>query len=562
MRKNLFKIWLFVIFLLGMQYVASLCLIFIKYPISIFQWDEWDVYLRLQNYLNGNTSFLNFIFSQHNEHIPAFSNAIFYLWVSVLKNNLYIYGWCAIFFLVIEWLIYLKIINLIFLNKKYIYVISLFSIIFIMSDLQIENLIRIFNLQVMLVVLFACLSFYFICTNNAKKIGTKLFLSIFFAFCSSFSMAGGLGAWLVLLFYLLFVIKDKKFFIVFLFSAIICFFIFFNKYSLIRENLPHHTSEITNIIWFSFAFVGNQLIYFGFIPSLIAGFIGIVCFFISILINIKYSQGRAFDFLFLSGLFSLILAIEVSIGRSNFGLTGALASRYLTFSAPFWVSLTILAFLDNGTDISIIKWARYFQRGVVLVVLLLVLVSQGGMLNWVDSEYIKYQKGATALFNDVPDTEILELVHPSGSALIQFSGSMKDTHIAPFSNKNLFAYNKIIHLVSDGKLNGKWCNGSTEHALDKVVTMGAGPSFLRASGWGWNWRFKKVPDYVLFLDEKNLLIGSGNFFMFYNKNEPAKYIQDLEKLRIGWYGYVHPFYGQKFSTYIYSTPESELCLIN
>lgn len=560
-KKIATYILIFAIILIGGHLISSLFLNIAKYPIDIFQWDEWDVYQRFLNYSNYKYNLYNFTFSQHNEHVPFFSNLIFLLWVVILKGNDYINGWIQAIFLLIEWLVFLKYLKNVFLEEKNkIIYIAFCCFIFLTSDLQFENLIRVFNLQVIMVVLFSTLSFYLISTNNNNSL-SKLFFSIFFAFCSSFSMAGGLGCWLIIVFYLLFIVKNKKFAIIYTAATLLCFLLFFNKYELIRGNLPHQLSELPNIIIYSILLLGNQLMHYGFIVSLLGGIIVVTIFFNSLYIALRNRKNCNYDFLFLTGFFSIILALEVSIGRANFGLMGALSSRYLTFSAPLWACLAVIVFIHQDIRGRYSRYIVYFQRFLIFSGIVLVLLSQGGMLYWVEQEYIKYEKGSIALFNGALDSETLKQVHPSGINLINFIGDLRADNIAPFSIKKINIYNKSVELLSSGKFNGAWCKGAVDSLPQSAESVNEA-NFHQSSGWGWNYRLNEVPDFVLFVDKSGRPVGSGSFFMLYNKNDPAKYVADIEKLRIGWYGYVSSIEPRKYFTYLYSASEEELCLIH
>lgn len=561
MKKIASYILIFIIIIIGVHHISSLFLNIEKYPIDIFQWDEWDVYQRFLNYSNNKNNLYNFIFSQHNEHIPLFSNLIFLLWVVILKGNNYINGWVQIIFLLIVWLVFLQYLKNVFLdeNNKIIYI-AFSCFIFLTSDLQFENLIRVFNLQVIMVVLFSTLSFYLISTNTNNSL-LKLFFSIFFAFCSSFSMAGGLGCWLIIVSYLLFIKKNIKFVIVYFVAALLCFLLFFNEYDLIRGNLPHHLSELPNIIIFSLLMLGNQLMHYGFVASLLGGILSVTIFFSSLYIAIRNRKNCNYDFLFLTGFFSIILAIEVSIGRANFGLLGALSSRYLTFSAPLWACLAVIVFIQQDIRNCYSIYIVYFQRFLIFAGIILVLLSQGGMLYWVENEYIKYEKGSIALFNSALDSEVLKQVHPSGNNLINFIGDMRADNIAPFSIKKIKIINESVELLSLGKINGAWCKGAVDSTLQSAGSVSE-VNFHPSFGWGWNYRLNVAPDFVLFADENMRPVGSGSFFMLYNKDEPAKYVADIEKLRIGWYGYISSIEFLRHYTYLYSASEAELCLIH
>ena len=209
-KKIFNRIMKFLFVLVGMAVVVNtISQMHINFT-NIPQGDEWTI---LSNYIlsiNQHSSFIKYLWMQHNEHRVLVSKIIM-----ILDLN-YFYGKGILSRVITLAAIFLNLTIFLIFLKKYvkepslvIYFIGCCITVILFSDLQEENFIRGFNNQVVLVCTFFILSLwfmqkYFAYTNNFSGRLNKnfvFFVSILFACLSTYTMAGGILVWPILILY-------------------------------------------------------------------------------------------------------------------------------------------------------------------------------------------------------------------------------------------------------------------------------------------------------------------------------------------------------------------------
>ena len=253
---------------------------------------------------------------------------------------------------------------------------------------------------------------------------------------STFSFANGLLVWPIG-FFILFS-KDKKkinpAIILWLLLAVITALVYFYGYA-----APSAGSSAGNILSrpleyaaYVLKFLGSPLSNSSGGVALAAGLFGPALFFCSVL---ALMRSRKMDFQVLLpyiafGFYSIGSAAISGMGRAGFGSDYALASRYITFSSPLWISNAVfLGFFISGKPVQ--RTGKYISIAIlpVIVFMLLSNLVQGEL--FFNARYVYLDTARQEILSQNND-DFLLLLHPSAAVVKEGLAGLKQYHLSVY----------------------------------------------------------------------------------------------------------------------------------
>lgn len=352
-----------------------LIFLFIKfYSINVPYLDQWDGFVNLLPSLNAGKLSIFDLWNQHNEHRIIFPKLIMIFLAHFSHYNVI---WEQYFSLIIQCLTFFILLNLLNISFSFssnhlkIFLLIMFSI-FLFSMVQYENWSWGIQLLVFLNICAVIFSTYAFFKWPDSWIG--IIFTAIGAIVAAYSFANGIIIFGIIFYYLLFNKKNTKTsFIIFwlIISLIICLSYFY-KY----EKPDYHPSLLSFIehplhfIFFIMAYIGSPLgIYFGLKGAVLFGFLGISIFIILLFLKFKFRHAdnslNISNPFFMPFIYVILTAIVTGIGRSGFGASQALYSRYTSFSVLFWIVLLTIAvsWIDENYNN-----LNYFKKKIILFI--------------------------------------------------------------------------------------------------------------------------------------------------------------------------------------------------
>jgi len=327
----------------------------LRYAVNMPFGDDYDAILNFLNnfHVSNLSEKIKFIFSQHNEHRIVFNRVVEICQLEVFGEVNFVYlilvgniGWgCTIYLL---W-VYCKNNSI---SLAYFVPIVLLMLSFAHWELMTWAMA---SLQQYWQVFFSLLAIWMLTQS-------RLFIAIFFMYCSIFTGGGGIVLIGVFLLYAITNRNWRVFFYILIFSLIVLFIYFVLFEYLKPVNHPSILQVLHNphiILAYSLTFIGS----FGGSQK-----ISMVIGVFEVLLFTRYARQtyQKNSFLFWSILFVLCTAILTGLARAGFGIEQAVSSRYSEYSLLL-VSLIYLQYLFIFKDIQrfIIQWIGFLLSLVV-----------------------------------------------------------------------------------------------------------------------------------------------------------------------------------------------------
>jgi hypothetical protein len=292
----------------------------------------------------------------------------------------------------------------------------------------------------------------------------------------------------------------------------------------------------------------------------LAGLLGIMWFFDLVILTIREPSRQTPARIAMLHILAFLLASSAltAVGRVQFPMKDSLTSRYVTPSLLFWASLIALAM---SASISERRSRGSAQSDRLRVVALIAAAFVGGLVQLpkvayaVDTErYLS--EGEYALINGVFAPEAWQRFVGSGTAgsMIPVVRYFRAHHMASFSREwtRWISDPALAHFVmtsSDSDCIGAW---------ESVSRVGGSfsPAAL-AEGWGYDRRFKRAPDRVVFADGARRIVGFAT---------PTRRRPDLlpghpevSTSRIGWASYLPAALSSDITAYLVLGDGRSLC---
>lgn len=353
----------------------AIILLFIKnYSVNIPYMDQWDGFLNILSAFKESSLDFSHLWAQHNEHRLLFPKIIMLLLASISHWNVI---WEQYFSFFIQFGVLLLIFGIsrrsLSIQNRIIFKIS--SSILLFSMVQYENWAWGWQIQIFLNIFAFIFSIWALSKWPGSWFG--LILAILGAITATYSFSNGILIWIIVLFWILLANTHKKliFILIWLFAAsgIIISYIY-------QYEKPSHHPSLLNFLENPLEFFAFFLTYIGspfgrfynLTGSVLFGILGI-CILFYLLINLLIYRQNALFKKYLPWLafilYTLSSAILTGIGRSGFGSTQALYSRYTSFSLLFWVSLfaMILIYIESMPHHKIIFSPKFIYPFAVIL---------------------------------------------------------------------------------------------------------------------------------------------------------------------------------------------------
>jgi hypothetical protein len=395
--------------------------------------DEWHTIRLFQSfYIDGWN--LKGMLSLHNEHrlfIPRVIYAIdFYFFnalniFTILVSLLLLFGIAAIYIVQILSLRFTKI-------EKIFSILGIFC--FLLSGLQLSNLLWAFQVQWYLTYFFGLIALYFLSSINKKYLPINIFKfylwSIIFVMISSFSTAAGLFLWApVILITLLNPAIPKRFVYATIIIAILTAYFYLTNFPVV-DVAKRGIDSIDNLesaTRFLLIFLGSPFSVMGTNFASLMGFLFILIYTAGGWVSLRGGMvlNRVQIFCFATASYYLIIALVTAFGRYHLGLNGASESRFITIGLIGWGAIFLCGYLFLQTYSQPAShqfgMKKYLTRSklIFLLALLMSLVGLSGYV-WPQYDYFPLRaiksKAALDLVNDRYDTKAVAAVGLAGSA--------------------------------------------------------------------------------------------------------------------------------------------------
>jgi len=334
--------------------------------------DDWDAKIGFSAKFLSTLN-LSLFFDFHNEHPIALGKLIFLLDYIIFSANGYFCSFISISVLFYFAYLINKIIKLNYKNN-FLLELLIYSIIFI--PIQKSNLIWPFQVVFLLGVFLQLFSLLNIYLASIEKKKVYLFLSVFFAAISPFTLANSFLSLLFISFYY-FVNGYKK-----IAYSFILYFLSFSVYfyvNFINLNVEHSKVFIFNFfdfVIFSFslagAFFGHLFMKgnFGLIISVIFGLSIFLLFVYHLIRNYKSDPWTPLNILlFISIGIILLNIILLAYGRSGFELGKSFSSRYAIYSIILVIFYTLFFYKKITNNLLSSKIFRYLFNILFILII-------------------------------------------------------------------------------------------------------------------------------------------------------------------------------------------------
>lgn len=500
-------------------------------------WDQWAFLLDYASVRDSGRSWLNFFFSQHNEHRIAVPRLFFMAdlaWLHGRNTGLVIanvtaqaLSWAGLCVLVWSRL-----------HKPWDRVTAMaLALAVLFSAAQAENFI--WGFQVQFVGVYA--AGIWACIFAMKRWTVPACLM---AMTATLMMANGLFIWLVLL-GLALVLKTKKG-AVFTYAA--GFFLSLGAYLFDFKSIDRHTSASYGLMH-PVEFVSYLLAYLGGAgglgrPSLAmcVGGIAAVLFGVLTLQAVRNLDKQSPPFWALWGVaaFVLISAGITTIGRVSFGVEQALAGRYVTPSSIFLVSLSF-AWLSlartSGPAGSTARGKRIATNGALALLLLgsLALVFANHVRNKAElaGRHQRADMSADAIATGVQDLRVYGMTYNDAEVIDKGAQWLKSAHLSIFAARPWSLFGRTVGVDVPIAPEGR-CAGRIDDATP-VAGQANAASPARVTGWAWDTQARRRPAHVLLVDPSNRVIGFASEAV--PRNDVANAFRMPRALTSGWAGY-------------------------
>ncbi len=470
-------------------------------------WDMWNG--TLEFYIKAAQGDFTVWFSQHNEHRIVFARLLFFI------DNYFFYGNSVfliasnITLLAIVFFVFFLLQQKLFANDQRRYIVYAFTMAFVFSWLQHENIIWGFQSQFIAAYLFPLAAFYSLARCKlADKFGNLYYwLAIFFSIISIGTMGNGTAALpIAVIMAILMRLKTHQIYglIIVTISTLSTHFYFYQTPALHTSLFTGLTNEPINFILFLLAFLGAPFYY-------ITNSLGVAIFFGFILISasiiftiIYFINARDNKNYYLLVLLAMILYVGASAfgtsgARVSAGISAATASRYLTPALIAWVSLaTLFMYYSSG------KLNQKIGSLVLILTILLLLPSQIKSIKSDPQQCYERYVGVLALELNIKDSIYLEKVFPFIDWLMQMSASIKEFNISIFQDE-------LFSGVSENLNSKKHClpDKIVPGYLDRIEKIATSDKYDRLHGWMLTESEGRKIHRLDIINENNEIIGAA-----------------------------------------------------
>ena len=528
---------IYIVLLLGIikiQYNALTSIedINIYNAISQYNWKYW--FEESNNFQTIFALFLQYIdinYLYKNGILPIIINIIFMFFLTILIIT------------IINDTFKLKDNHTIFIKKVLIFS----TIIITLSTIQDSSIIWIFNQQIFASYFFPLFSYYllmkFSLTNNNKYFYTLLLSSLMIIISTPYYFSA-----LFVLILLGFIFKIGWLKNLILFTLIlVSIFIYYDNIPNIEDILSLTNSNITSQeLLFFLNYLGSLFSYISFEPciatsSIVAGLIVLGTFFYFTYLVITKKSTNEVYWVILAFLFFYFLTAFSNLSETNTNNIIIFKNQYITPSLIAW-SLILILYIHHFNKEKII------QRRLLTISMTLVI----GLFFYQVYTYTQYKKnidelkvGVATLKLGIYDQRCLNSITRSVYLMKYIPSNESDKQMSIFTvndikekiikekiikEKNSFNFSK--------KINKSIIKSSSiilKGGLDKIKVIDKKKNIIKIIGWVYNEKDKKVPNWLIVLNENKNFIG---YIITGESREDVGSIYGKDSEESGFIGYI------------------------
>ena len=504
-------------------------------------WDDWQGYINFyQQAKVGNFDW----WSQYGEHRLVLSRALSWIDLHYLNGSRWPIMVVYSVLIFIIWCILYKIFSKLLAeyvaqNRTRKAILFLPVTLFIFSFVQYENFLFAMNVGFYFSLLLPLLGL--LLHNKASEFveRNKFFyltlLSGYICFMlAPLALANGLmspylGAVSIYLF-----LKSKKYFFVYLLSGILISILYLKDFTRVEahaspiDSLTHHFFTVCK---FTLSLLGSPITKF-------TGSTMLGSFFatLSILVlvkhlvlvfkerNISSSKNRLCLVIMLMCCYLLASAFVTALGRINFGIEQAYASRYTSWGLLFFSLIWI---------ISVGSVVGFSLKQLISISITLVVFSATTQLSSSPNQSLRdFQLNSSALTIElgIEDEKILNSVYPYSALPFTLGRELISQRKTILGSIDLRQWPELLHQINPS-LNTTPCYGWID-----TVEPTASQTYLKISGWNYSRILK--PDkrgLVRLVDENSKIVGLAIIGL--PRPDAAKYLS-VESVEVGFMGFI------------------------
>jgi hypothetical protein len=477
---------------------------------SVPYWDMWGPYLDF--YMDQSSNFSSW-WNQHNEHRIFLAKILFWLDIRFFGGLSYFLIIFNYLFVVLGAWIFFRLLHEKNLRTQedstFAIVFKCFTIAWLFSWSQYENLTWAFQGQFFLAQLLPLCSFYWLSKsiNSPNKISFFL-AAIFFGMISLGSMANGIFTMPLLFLYSIIASqgwrKSGSLFILSIFSIA--------AYLYGYQTPAGHASPLDSLLSNPYNYIRYVLYYLG-VPfyyifkegrlgEWVAIFSGTLLLLSYGIFTIKVIKSRDYSGINLTiiifGVYILATAFVTGGGRLIFGVNQALTSRYCTPALMMWTGLFIML---SPTLSRFYAKRKTIFLSVIAVASISLIPMQLRAIKIDEDVKFNREVAALALAMGVRDVDQISKIYPAPDVAIAISEKLKKNSLSIFGVSPYKGLEDKIHTPADESGSLK-CVGN----LDEVVLLN-GTTYSRIRGWIYSPDVRSIPTMVQVSEENGSVVG-------------------------------------------------------
>jgi hypothetical protein len=402
-HKSASKLFIFLLACLPIILVAAYIY---RFGINLPFWDQWKVVDLLIKKQYGTLSFAD-LFRQHNQHRPFFPRLLWIALAEFTHYNVNTQLWLNLSLVIGTFIFFIEHSAQIFrrLGRSLPSLLIPFLSLLIFNLGHFESWLQ--GIQTIMFLQITCVVAGFLLLSESER-GLSFILALVLGIVGTFSMATGLLYWPIGFGLLLLASPQKKSalkILAWLIVSILAIGIFFAGWT--SANAIHFTYLLSHPIqwanWF-LNFLGapiHGIRQYAWLPGLLS-----LCIYVALLGDaIRSGQWRVLLPHFAIGLFILLTAGAISIGRMETGMNKSVVSRYFTITVWYWAAMLSLLPLLNFRKIHLM----FFYS--ILTICLLYMNVRGAQLGY-RALYQRILPAYTVLeAGQTPDDAVLLKIH-------------------------------------------------------------------------------------------------------------------------------------------------------
>jgi hypothetical protein len=258
------------------------------------------------------------------------------------------------------------------------------------------------------------------------------------------------------------------------------------------------------------------------------------------------------------GLFVVLTAGLVGLGRANFPLIAAMDPRYKTHALVFWLAVGAFywPFLENRLAVLSAGWRQVAFSGVVLWMIVGLAARQPFWIQYSKDDNSAISQIQAAIVSDVFDAPIWQKSFPpSGSAIFGPADYLRQNRLSIFTEswtawtgKPVESLFTMDHAAS--------CIGFFDSATPVASSIRPG---WRVSGWAWDRLRQTGPGTVILVDAAQRIAGVVRNTV--ERGDVHQVIPEVQSSRVGWSGYVAGSEPKTLIAYLLERDGHSLCAL-